>query len=61
MNDCLLSIIIPLYNAEETIKRCVDSVVQQDMPNYEVLLVNDGSTDASGQICDDMQREIIEF
>ena len=53
MNDCLLSIIIPLYNAEDTIRRCVDSVVRQDLTNYEVLLIDDGSTDASGQICDE--------
>ncbi len=45
------SVIIPIYNAERTIKRCVDSLIQQDCSDVEIILVNDGSQDASGAIC----------
>lgn len=45
------SIIIPVYNAEATLKRCLDSVLTQDYPDAELLLINDGSTDRSEDIC----------
>lgn len=45
------SIIIPVYNAEATLKRCLDSVLTQDYPDAELLLINDGSTDRSEEIC----------
>lgn len=48
----LISIIIPVYNAEKTLKRCVDSVLQQSLGNYEAILVDDGSEDRSGAICE---------
>lgn len=51
------SIIIPIYNLESYIKRCVDSVLNQSFCNYEIILVNDGSTDKSKDIC---QRYISE-
>lgn len=47
-----LSVIIPVYNIEEYIERCVESVLVQDYPNFEVILVDDGSQDNSGNICD---------
>lgn len=45
------SVIVPIYNAEKTLSRCVDSIVKQTSANYELILVNDGSTDRSGDIC----------
>ena len=47
-----VSIIIPVYNAENTIGRCIDSILNQDYTDFELLLVNDGSADGSGAICD---------
>lgn len=47
-----VSIIIPVYNAEKWLSRCLDSVLSQSFDSFEVLLVNDGSTDTSGEICD---------
>ena len=45
------SIIIPVYNAEGTLRRCLDSLVKQTFSDYELLLINDGSTDGSDAIC----------
>ena len=49
----LISVIIPVYNAEKYLKKCIDSVLMQTYKNYEVLLVDDGSKDSSPSICDD--------
>ena len=46
-----LSIIIPIYNAENSLARCLDSILNQGFRDYELLLVNDGSTDSSLRIC----------
>ena len=46
-----ISIVIPIYNAEKTIRRCIDSAVNQTYNNIEIILVDDGATDASGKIC----------
>ena len=48
----MISIIIPVYNAEKYIEKCVDSLVNQTYKNLEIILVNDGSTDNSGSLCD---------
>ena len=52
MND-LISIIIPIYNTEKYLKRCLDSVINKSYENLEIILINDGSTDASEEICKD--------
>lgn len=49
----LLTVVIPVYNVEKYLKRCVESVLVQEWHNYDILLVDDGSTDSSPQICDD--------
>lgn len=48
----LISFIVPVYNVEKYLKQCIESLVKQDSKCYEIILVNDGSTDKSGQICD---------
>ena len=50
--DYKISIIIPVYNVEDYLSECVDSILNQTYENYEVLLIDDGSTDKSPQICD---------
>ena len=52
MNPCV-SIILPVYNAEATLRRCVESILAQTWEEFELLMVDDGSTDASGDICDE--------
>lgn len=51
------SIIIPIYNAETTIKHCIDSILKQEYRDFELLLVNDGSTDNSKNICDEYAQK----
>ncbi|MGM9534558.1 MAG: glycosyltransferase family 2 protein [Intestinibacter sp.] len=50
--DYLISIIIPIYNIEKYIEQCVNSVLEQSYKNFEIILVDDGSKDTSGDICD---------
>lgn len=52
-NSGLISVIIPVYNVEEYLRECIDSVLSQTYENYEIILVDDGSTDNSGKICDE--------
>lgn len=49
--DKLISVVIPVYNRETTLRKCVDSILAQTYENIEVILVNDGSTDRSEDIC----------
>lgn len=51
-NDQLVSVIVPVYNAEKYLSRCVESIIQQDYTNLEIILVNDGSKDESLLLCD---------
>ena len=48
-----ISVVIPVYNVEKYLKECVDSVLKQTYEDYEIILVDDGSTDSSGHICDE--------
>ena len=48
----LISIIVPVYNVEKFLTRCIESILNQDYSNIELILVNDGSKDNSGKICD---------
>lgn len=48
----LITVIVPVYNVEQYLDKCVESIVTQTYTNLEILLINDGSTDNSGQICD---------
>ena len=52
-----ISVVIPVYNKEAFVRQCLKSALSQDFTDYEVIAVNDGSTDLSGKICDEMAKE----
>ena len=56
MENQLISIIVPIYNVEDYLRQCLDSILEQTLSHFEVVLVNDGSPDSSGDIC----REYVE-
>ena len=56
MVNPLISIIVPVYNAENYLRRCIDSILSQTYKEFELILVNDGSTDGSQTICEDYAR-----
>ena len=47
-----VSIIVPVYNVESYLNECIDSIINQTYGNLEIILIDDGSTDLSGDICD---------
>ena len=51
-----ISVIVPVYNVEKFIRRCLDSIINQTMKDLEIILVDDGSTDNSGVICDEYAK-----
>ena len=51
-----LSVIVPIYNKAEYIEPCLESILEQDLESFEVIAVDDGSTDDSGKVCDEMAR-----
>ena len=55
----LVSVIIPVYNNERTLKKCITSIVDQTYQNVEIILVDDGSHDNSGKICNSFKDERI--
>lgn len=52
----MISIIIPVYNCEKYIERCVDSILKQSFSDFELIIVNDGSTDKTEEICTDLAK-----
>lgn len=55
-----ISIIIPIYNSEKFLNKCIDSVLVQTEKDFELLLIDDGSTDKSGSVCDEYAKKTIE-
>ena len=49
--ESLISVIIPVYNTESYVRVCLESLVEQTYTNFEVIMIDDGSTDNSGEIC----------
>lgn len=49
----LISVIVPVYNVRRYLRQCLESLASQDYPSFEIVLVDDGSTDGSGRICDE--------
>lgn len=54
MANPIISVIVPIYNSEKYLKECVQSILKQKFEHYEILLIDDGSTDSSPQICDEL-------
>lgn len=57
MKQPLISIIVPIYNVEQYLRRCVDSIINQTYQNIEIILVDDGSPDNCGKICDEYAKQ----
>ena len=55
-NFPLISLVVPIYNVEEYLHQCVDSLLKQTYPNFEIILVDDGATDNCPQICDEYAK-----
>lgn len=56
-NNPLITIIIPVYNAEKLIAGCIESIIQQNVEYWNLILVNDGSSDKSGEICQEYAQQ----
>lgn len=56
-----ISIIVPVYNVERYLGKCINSILNQTFADFELILVDDGSTDRSGYICDDYKKKITEL
>ncbi len=56
-SDITISVVVPVYNVEDYLRKCIDSLVNQIYTNIEIILVNDGSTDSSGTICDEYAQK----
>lgn len=57
MNSPKISVIVPVYNAEQYISHCIECVLAQTFRDFELLLIDDGSTDNSGKICDEYEKK----
>lgn len=66
MEDCKMeerykvSVIIPIYNVQEYLDECINSIVKQTYQNLEIILVDDGSPDSSPMICNEWENKMIE-
>jgi glycosyltransferase involved in cell wall biosynthesis len=54
---CEISVIVPVYNVEKYLPKCIESILDQTYKNFELILIDDGSTDRSGEICDDYKTK----
>lgn len=54
--DSLISVIVPIYNVEKYLRKCIESIINQSYKNLEIILVDDGSTDSCGSICDEYAK-----
>ena len=52
-----ISIVVPIYNVEKYLKKCVESILNQTYKNFELILVDDGSPDRCGEICEDLKKK----
>ena len=57
LSNPIISIIVPVYNVEKYLNRCIESILNQTFPDFELILIDDGSTDKSGDICDDYKSK----
>lgn len=57
MEGNLLSVIVPIFNTERYLEKCIKSIQNQSYSNLEIILVDDGSLDDSGMICDEWKRK----
>ena len=57
LDNPLISIIVPIYNVEQYLNKCVDSIINQIYTNIEIILVDDGSPDRCGEICDEYSKQ----
>ncbi|GEM53434.1 glycosyltransferase family 2 protein [Empedobacter brevis] len=57
MDNCEISVIVAIYNAEEFLEKCLDSIKEQTFKNFEVILINDGSLDSSAEICNSYVKD----
>ena len=57
MNNPIISIVVPVYNVEKYLHCCIDSILSQTYTDFELILIDDGSKDKSGIICDEYSKK----